>query len=231
MKPLALCMLLLISTTLLAQTSAPPSTTAPQRIQVPEAWEMGNLLEVVPPGYPEEARKQSIGGKVVLKIAVDKQGTVIEAIPAQGDPLLAEAAVVATRKWKFRPYIRDTQKVEVESTVTLEFIAETGEVRTPEAHTGPLRLRVSAGVAHGLKIKDVEPEYPANARSQHIQGDVILAVTIDKEGNTASIKTIQGDPLLVAAAIKAVSQWKYRPYVLNGDPVELETTIKIAFHF
>src|SRR5580765_2409529 len=188
MKPLALCMLLLISTTLLAQTSAPPSTTAPQRIQVPEAWEMGNLLEVVPPGYPEEARKQSIGGKVVLKIAVDKQGTVIEAIPAQGDPLLAEAAVVATRKWKFRPYIRDTQKVEVESTVTLEFIAETGEVRTPEAHTGPLRLRVSAGVAHGLKIKDVEPEYPANARSQHIQGDVILAVTIDKEGNTASIK-------------------------------------------
>lgn len=93
----------------------------------------------------------------------------------------------------------------------------------------PLKLRVSSGVADGLKTHHVNPKYPREAREKGIQGDVILQATIGTKGNIANLKVVQGNPLLAAAAMNAVKQWRYRPYVLNGDPVDLETTIKIQF--
>jgi protein TonB len=94
----------------------------------------------------------------------------------------------------------------------------------------PRLLRVSSGVAEGLKIHDVRPHYPREAQERRIQGDVILQATIDTNGNVANLKALQGDPILVEAAVNAVKKWKYRPYVLKGEPVEVATTIKIRFH-
>jgi protein TonB len=91
------------------------------------------------------------------------------------------------------------------------------------------RLRISSGVAEGLKIHDEQPVYPVEARRKGITGDVLLGATIDTKGKIASLIAIQGDPILVEAAMDAVKKWRYRPYVLNGDPVEVETTIKIQF--
>lgn len=95
---------------------------------------------------------------------------------------------------------------------------------------GSKKIRVSSGVAERLKIHDVQPVYPWDARVNHISGSVLLQATIDQQGNTANIVAVQGDPILVKSAIKAVSQWKYRPYIFNGKPVEVETTIKIQYH-
>lgn len=94
----------------------------------------------------------------------------------------------------------------------------------------PLRLRISSGVAEGLITHKVNPKYPREAREKGIQGDVILQATIDTKGNITDLKAVQGDPILAEASIEAVKQWKYRPYLLNGEPVEVETTIKIQFH-
>jgi periplasmic protein TonB len=94
----------------------------------------------------------------------------------------------------------------------------------------PKKLRVSSGVAEGLKTRNVNPKYPREAIEQGIQGDVILQATIDTKGNLTNVKVAQGDPILAKAAVEAVQQWRYRPYVLNGEPVEVETTIKIQFH-
>lgn len=91
-------------------------------------------------------------------------------------------------------------------------------------------LRVSSGVAEGLIKHKVNPKYPREAREQGIEGDVILRATIDTKGNITNLKVSQGDPILAAAAIDAVKDWKYRPYVLNGEPVDVDTTIKIQFH-
>jgi protein TonB len=96
--------------------------------------------------------------------------------------------------------------------------------------TKPKRIRVSSGVAEGLKIHDGQPKYPKEARERGIQGDVVLQATIDINGNLINLKAVQGDPILAAASLDAVKKWKYRPYVLNGEPVEVETTIKIQFH-
>jgi len=94
----------------------------------------------------------------------------------------------------------------------------------------PKRLRVSSGVAEGLKTHNVTPKYPVEARQQRIEGDVLLQATIDTKGNLGKLKAIQGDPILVAAALDAVKQWRYRPYMLKGEPVEVETTIRVQFH-
>jgi periplasmic protein TonB len=94
----------------------------------------------------------------------------------------------------------------------------------------PKRLRISSGVAEGLKTHTVNPTYPREAREKGIQGDVILQATIDTKGNIASLRPVKGDPILADASIEAVKQWKYKPYVLNGEPVEVETTILIKFH-
>ena len=94
----------------------------------------------------------------------------------------------------------------------------------------PKHLRVSSGVANSLKTHDVQPHYPREAQEQGIQGDVLLQATIDTKGNLVDIKIVQGDPILVKASVDAVKKWKYRPYILNGEPVDVDTTIKIQFH-
>ena len=93
----------------------------------------------------------------------------------------------------------------------------------------PVPLKTS-GVAEGLITHKVNPKYPKEARDQGIQGDVLLQVTIDTKGNVTNPKAVQGNPILAAAAVEAVKQWKYRPYVLNGEPVQVDTTITIRFH-
>ena len=99
-----------------------------------------------------------------------------------------------------------------------------------DAAAKPKKLRVSSGVAEGLKIHSEGPKYPREARERGIQGDVILQATIDTKGEITNLKAVKGDPILAEAAIDAVKQWKYKPYLLNGEPVEVETTIKVVFH-
>ena len=93
----------------------------------------------------------------------------------------------------------------------------------------PQRVRVSSGLETGLIVSKVAPHYPPEAKDQHIQGVVLLRAIIDKEGNVSNLELISGDPTLAEAAIEAVKQWKYKPFLLNGDPVEVETQIQVNF--
>ena len=93
----------------------------------------------------------------------------------------------------------------------------------------PQRVRMSQGVTSGLLLNKVEPAYPAIARAARIQGNVVLTAIIDKEGTIRDLQLVSGHPMLVPAAIEAVRQWRYRPYLLNGQPVEVETTVTVIF--
>lgn len=90
-------------------------------------------------------------------------------------------------------------------------------------------MRVSLGVSQGLLIKKVAPKYPSSARRNHIQGTVLLLADIGTDGNIHKLSVISGEPSLAKAAIKAVKQWKYRPYLLMGKAVALETQIQVNF--
>lgn len=90
-------------------------------------------------------------------------------------------------------------------------------------------LSVSQGVSQGLLVKKVQPKYPPNALRLRVEGAVQLMATISKNGDISVVKILAGDSQLSHAAMDAVKQWKYKPYLLNGEPVEIQTQITVNF--
>src|SRR3984885_6503164 len=90
-------------------------------------------------------------------------------------------------------------------------------------------LNISQGVSQGLAIKKPQPSYPASALRMRIEGPVQLLATISKRGDISAVRILSGDPGLARAAADAVKQWKYKPYTLNGSPVEIQTQITVNF--
>jgi protein TonB len=86
----------------------------------------------------------------------------------------------------------------------------------------PARIRISQGAK-------IEPRYPPLAQKARIQGDVLLTAIISKTGEVENLTLVSGHPMLVPAAFDAVRQWRYRPFLLNGEPVEVETTVTVTF--
>jgi TonB family protein len=91
------------------------------------------------------------------------------------------------------------------------------------------RLRIDSGVSEGLLISQVPPVYPPLARQARIQGTVVLEAVIGKDGGIESLSLVSGHPMLIPAAMDAVKQWRYRPYLLNGRPVLVLTHINVDF--
>jgi len=94
----------------------------------------------------------------------------------------------------------------------------------------PKRANVSAGVAVGLLIQKTPPVYPPIAEASRVSGTVVLHATISATGVVAELRVVSGPAMLQQAALDAVRSWRYRPYLLNGEPVEFETTVNVVFH-
>jgi len=92
-----------------------------------------------------------------------------------------------------------------------------------------LNASVSQGVTPGELQHRVQPVYPAQAQAMHIEGNVILSATVGEDGSVRSLKVVSGHPMLARAAEEAVRQWRYRPALLNGKPVAMETRVTISF--
>jgi len=93
----------------------------------------------------------------------------------------------------------------------------------------PKRIRVSQGITEGRLIKKIPPYYPPIALQARVTGQVVLKAIIDKDGQITELEVVSGHPMLVPAAMAAVRQWRYRPFLLNGVPVEVETTVTAIF--
>jgi protein TonB len=91
------------------------------------------------------------------------------------------------------------------------------------------RVRVSQGVTQGMVVSKIEPDYPKLALVARVTGVVLLKAIISKEGAITELQVVSGHPILVPAAVDAVKQWRYRPYLLNGEPVEVETYVTVTF--
>jgi protein TonB len=99
----------------------------------------------------------------------------------------------------------------------------------PKAAAAPARIKQGGEVTAASIITQTHPVYPSLARQARIQGTVVLHAIIDKDGQVAKLEVVSGHPLLVQSALDAVKQWRYRPTQLNGDPVEVDTTIQVTF--
>jgi protein TonB len=91
------------------------------------------------------------------------------------------------------------------------------------------KLRVSSGVAQGQLTHQVTPQYPSQARQERVQGTVVLQAVIAKDGSVEKLSIVSGPSQLTKAAMEAVKQWRYRPFALNGEPVEADTQINVNF--
>jgi periplasmic protein TonB len=113
-----------------------------------------------------------------------------------------------------------------------EVLRSTGSAPAALAKTPapmPKRIRVPAQVAEANLIHDVAPQYPPEAGRERIEGTVVLMAVIGKDGTVRDVRVESGLPLLAQAAIEAVKQWRYKPYLLNGEPVEVDSHVTINF--
>ena len=108
-------------------------------------------------------------------------------------------------------------------------ITSVASVLPPAVHPTITRPPVISSVMEGNLIHKVRPEYPPLARQARIQGAVVLQAIISREGTIENLQALSGHPMLIPAALAAVRQWRYRPYMLNGSPVEVETQVTVNF--
>jgi protein TonB len=90
-------------------------------------------------------------------------------------------------------------------------------------------VKVSTGVMSGLLVHQVQPTYPEIAKMARVEGTVVLLATISRDGTIENLRVVSGHPMLVRSAMDAVRQWRYRPYMLNQEPVEVETQVTVNF--
>ena len=99
----------------------------------------------------------------------------------------------------------------------------------PVKPAGP--QRISSGVINGLAISQPQPVYPPIARAAHVQGTVVLRAIISKTGTIEKLQVVSGPPMLTQSAMDAVARWRYKPFLLSGEPTEVDTTINVNFTF
>jgi periplasmic protein TonB len=99
----------------------------------------------------------------------------------------------------------------------------------PPPPKAPSRIRVGGNVQSASLLHQVMPVYPPIAKTAHISGTVILHAIIAKDGSVQQLEYVQGPPLLMKSAMDAVREWRYKPTLLNGEPVEIDTTISVVF--
>jgi periplasmic protein TonB len=99
----------------------------------------------------------------------------------------------------------------------------------PPPPAAPNRVKVGGAVEAASLVKQVTPVYPPIAKEAHVSGTVVLHAIIAKDGAVEKLQYVSGPPLLMASAMSAVKEWKYRPTMLNGQPVEVDTTVQVVF--
>lgn len=102
-------------------------------------------------------------------------------------------------------------------------------VSTPRAEAHVTRIQRGGDVQHANLVQQVKPSYPHTAIVMRVQGSVVLEAVINRDGRVDHLKVLSGHPLLIEAAYEAVQQWRYRPTLLNGQPVEVLTQVTVNF--
>ncbi len=186
--------------------------------------------------YPPEARAKNIEGSITVEALVSETGDVENVHVVPGDPLLTGAARDAASKWKFKPATLDGKSTAAVIKISFNFVLSDASQATDGVHgeVGPATalpqlVKLSQKVMDGRIVTRVNPEYPQALRDMRVQGSVVLAARIDKEGKVADVHVISGPKYLVPSSIEAVKKWRYKPYTISGRAVEVDTEIQVNF--
>jgi TonB family protein len=197
-----------------ASSQAPSATPHPAASEAQATAEPSASKHVAAPKTAKAAPKTSnaplqdaASVRWILKGTTSSKGAVVPVEPA---PLPAGSSQLPRL-----PYI--------------EVVPEAPQIEAPAGAVANKSAPATTAVTGGTLIRKVAPEYPELARSIGKTGTVVLSGTVDRQGTLKNLHAIEGDPILVTAAIQAAQKWRYEPYRLNGNPIEVET--KIVFNF
>lgn len=171
------------------------------------------------------AGAEEVQGAVVVLATVSKTGDVTDVQVVSGPEPLRNAVADAVKQWKYRPYLLDGEPVDVQTTITLNLAPPA----LPPNGSVPDVVHVSSGVMAGMLLSRVDPVYPLEAKVAGVQGSVVISARISKTGTLEDLKVVSGPEMLGGAALDAVKQWQYRPYILKGQPIDVLTTITVNF--
>jgi TonB family protein len=187
------------------------------------------LVKQVDPVYPEEARKAGIEGVVILEAKADEQGNVMDARILRSVAPLDQAAVHAVKQWKYEPMIIDGKPRKVVFTVTVRFVLKDGgSAKALEGFAAGATI-ANKEIMPPKLIKEAAPVYPEAARAAGVQGVVILGVKTDGAGNVVDTIVLRSIPLLDQAAMDAVNQWVYEPFLKDGKAGPIVFTVTVRF--
>lgn len=168
---------------------------------------------------PNQAATRAPAGAVVSARSITAPLRIPAHVGEDGGPGVSSTSTVGNPS--------STEDVEIPGWVPLGPTARVLPPPLPPTRSRPVQL--SQGVTQGLLVSAPKPVYPQAAKVARIQGDVQLRAVISRNGEIEQLQVASGNPLLVTAAMDAVRRWKYRPYLLNGAPTEVETEITVRF--
>jgi len=173
---------------------------------------------------------------VLIQVRIDKSSVLHDLKAVSGSPALRADAIKAVKRWKYKPASWATGSSDERQTFLAVTLAKGAAPKVQEVALGvsscipaPARIRVSQIVMQGYLTRRVDPVYPPGALVKDLESIVVMNVTIDKEGSVYKAEAMSGPTELIPVAVEAVKQWKYQPYVLNGETVEVETTADVGF--
>lgn len=195
------------------------------------------LLKRMEPVYPEDARKARVEGVVILEATTDIYGRVQSIKVLRSIPMLDQAAMDAVRQWVYEPMIINGKPRGMIFTTTVTFVLEEGTIISKEyttltrggIHLRGKPLRITSEIERPKMIKQVDAVYPQIARQARVGGTVIVEATTDIYGRVQDVKILRSIPLLDQAAVDAVKQWVYEPFLVNGKPREVSFTVAVVF--
>ncbi len=208
-----------------ASTPAPATATVPLSPAAPEPKSSS-----IQPAAPVNTKPSASIGTASSAISPDEEVTTRKIEPAPivvKSPSSVKRPALAPAQVEEAPQVPNPLAVAASSDKKLSSLVSS----VPSNALAPTlaTVKISQGVSQGLLIKRVQPRYPQNSLSMRIQGAVQMEATINKEGNISNLKVVSGDATLARAATEAVKQWRYKPYYLNGEPVEIQTQITVNF--
>jgi len=166
---------------------------------------------------------------VLLQLVVDEQGVPQDLRIVRSLGLgLDQKAIEAVQQWRFKPGLKDGKPVPVSANIEVNFRLPQSD---PIAGVAPPSRPVTVGgaVMDSRVVQRVPPVYPPNARTARVQGTVQVSVTVGPDGRVQDVQPLSGPAMLTQAAIQAVAQWVYQPFLLNGQPVSVQTTANVNF--
>ncbi len=200
-----------------AQSSQPP-------VRLSSGVMFGQLIHQVLPQYPREAWEAHVSGSVVLHFIIGEDGHVHDITVVSGPQMLRQAYIDAVSQWVYKPYLLNGKPVPVDTTIMMSI--QHGALEPPD------RVSLSSGEAAGRILTRTQPVFPPHAADgQHASGPIVMHAVIAKDGTVKELSVLYGPEFERQTVLEAVRQWTYRPYLVKGEPMEVDTTITLNIDF